>query len=58
VKNDPHSGVGERFQLVININDSSIVGRIGDVESYYMKVLRGHSVYLDQVLEVLLNIRE
>jgi hypothetical protein len=58
VKDDPYSGRRERFQLIIYIYDSSIIGRIGDIKGDDMEILRGHAGLPDQKLEILLNIQE
>ena len=39
VKNNLNSGLFEGLQFVENIDDSAIVGRIGDIEGDNMKIL-------------------
>ena len=47
VKNDPDTGFRQCFHLIIYLNYTSVIGRVGDVESHDMQVLRGHSLATD-----------
>jgi hypothetical protein len=47
VKDDPDSGFRQRPELVIYVNHTAVIGRMGDVKRYYMQVLRGHKGIAD-----------